>query len=131
MPARAVSPRYLPYVLDVAANTFHGAPLETPIELPVLHLQRVELTVPSGHLGFTGFGIDVSGERILPFGSSSDWIVADDARLSFDFDLEVSGKMVLSAFNQDVAYRHKFYVRLLVAEFPLPASSGPATAMVF
>lgn len=124
MPQRTVEPRYLPFQVFVPANTAQASSISLNLDCGPVVVESIQVTVPTGHAGLTGLGIDYDGVRILPWGDSSSFLVADGVDLAFDVDFEVGHPLVARAFNTDEVFDHSFYLRVRVRDIGQRTASG-------
>ena len=99
------------------AGTLSTAPQVSTFVQPIVILQQIELVVPPGHLGLTGWALRLNGSHMVPFGDFTTFIVADDERIVLPFDYEMPGNWQVATYNTDVN-AHTHYVRYLVADLP-------------
>ena len=96
-------------------------PSQTPIYSPTaqqpqfgdIWVDSVEVKIPSGHRGLTGFNIQNSGGILIPspagVGNSS-YITGDDDLLEFELGVEVDQLLSIGLYNSD-GLNHTFYFR--------------------
>lgn len=119
--------------LTVPAGTPQSAPATFVIPMPNGHIADVNLVVPNGHNGLTGFQLILSGTPIIPYGGAS-FLVANDYDKSWDIDQDFNeGQVVMAGFNTDI-FAHTFYCRILWESTPPPpvavSIGAPAAATV-
>ena len=119
-------------VLTVPAGTPVSAPATFVIPMPSGHIDDVNLVVPAGHNGLTGFQLVLAGTPIIPYGGAT-FLVANDYDKSWPIDQDFNeGQVVMTGFNTDI-FAHTFYCRVLWAATPPPpvavsiGSPGAAT----
>ena len=107
---RVVDPINQTFQVTTASGNPRTAPVST--NLPVRHgrLVAVEVYIPKGHWGVTGFALQLSGVTILPYSAQFPWIIGNDDRIVFDVDVEVDTKLTAVTFNEG-NYPHSHYVR--------------------
>lgn len=113
MPGRSVTRQLHTCRLTVPAGTTAAAPATAVCDVGHVELSEVEVVVPSGHVGLTGFALAYANQRIVPWAGDLGWLVADDDKVTVPVGIEVSAPVVLQGYNLD-AYDHSFYVRLTV-----------------
>lgn len=121
----SLASRYVPLIVTVPAGTAKAAPQSTAAPVSNVVLNRVELRIPPGHGGLTGFSLQWNGVSIVPFASPAQFIVGDDDDLTFDINEQIGGGLVVVAFNTDAVLPHSFHLRFDVTPFAL-AASAPA-----
>lgn len=116
------------FSVSVPAGTLSTAPQLTSIGFAPGEIERVEIMVPSGHAGLTGFQLALGAQPIIPFTAGA-FIVADGETLNWPLEgYPNSGAWQCRAFNTDV-YAHSFHFRFLLREIRLaPASLFPVVA---
>lgn len=103
------------FSVSVPAGTASSAPQLTALTIDPGEVERVEIFVPSGHAGLTGFALDLGQQQIIPYDGAT-FIVADSDTISWPMaKYGNSGQWRLRAYNTDV-YAHSFYIRFLVNE---------------
>lgn len=96
----------------VPAGTLPGSPFSQVMQLPSGIMQEVQLIIPPGHAGLTGFQMSVAGTPIIPYGGNP-FIVGDDYQHSWEIGQEIEpSQVLLTGYNRDV-FTHTFYVRVL------------------
>jgi hypothetical protein len=107
----------------VPANTAEGSPQITDLSFPAGEVAAIEVVIPPGHQGFTGFALEVAGQPILPRGTG-DFIVASGEVIEWPVvGYPPSGDWSIRAYNTDVL-DHTFYLRFYIRELisvPVPA----------
>lgn len=111
----SLSPSFFPLTVTTTAGTTKAAPTKTNVVVPPCVLTLVDLLIPPGHAGQTGFQLVQSGQVILPFaGAATDqWIIGNDVHELFDMDYPVGSGLVIQTFNTG-KFNHSHYVRLRV-----------------
>lgn len=112
-PQRVVDPAYTPFTITTPKGTAIAAPQSTALNVPVGQLLEVELQIPPGHHGTTGFRLQLAGSAILPFSNPPAWILGDNYQRVFALDVEVGGGLVAVTYNVG-NYDHTHYLRALV-----------------
>lgn len=110
---RTIDPINLAFQITTAAGITRTAPQSTTLAVQHGKLLAVELLIPPGHMGATGFALALSGTTIVPFGTAFGWIVGDDDRVTFDVEVEVDTKLVALTFNEG-NYSHTHFVRAVI-----------------
>lgn len=130
MAGRTVDPRYLPFSMAVPANTLSTAPQSLTHTLGDLVIMSLQLTIPTGHSGLTGFQMRTAGETIIPWGRPTDWIIADGVVFEFELDFQAAASFTTRAYNEDSVYAHTFYGRWKVRSLDVPSSSHSSRPIV-
>ena len=111
------------FTITVPAGTTAASPQRTTLNMRGGDIVGVELKVPPGHLGLTGFALGGAGERIVPRDS---WIIANDDVIRWPLDpAAFPDRMTWQAvaYNTDV-FSHSFYLTLLMSEYEYAAETG-------
>lgn len=132
MPGQQFVERFVTRDTLVPANTAEASAVSDTWSLGRVVVVELTVVVPSGHAGLTGYAVQYDGERIVPFGGSTDWIVADGVEIPIPVDVEIGHALVIRAFNTDI-YSHRFYTRARVvtagAIAPVPFGAGAALVL--
>lgn len=126
MAARTVDPIYIARRILTPAGTLQTSPLITIQVLPRGTLEAVDLTIPPGHRGFTGFSLRLAGTTILPFSNPAAFIVADDLQETFVLGVEIDTGVTVQTYNIG-QYPHAFYLRYRIRQVPVAAGVPAAT----
>ena len=111
--------------VTVPAGTTIGAPQTTALAWRDGVVRRLEVLIPPGPSGLSGFRILHSGQVIIPFAADT-WIIADDEVLNWDLDNFPTGaKWSLRAYNTDI-YEHTYYMRWHIDEIRSALTPYPA-----
>lgn len=106
-------------------------PKATPIAAPIIvqtpwphgELVGIEVKIPDGHNGLTGFRLLLANGQAIP-ATAGAWITGNDDELDWNtVGYPNSGAWSVQAYNTD-AFDHVFHVRYLVSDF---AYNQPAT----
>lgn len=111
--------------LTVPAGTAIATPATLNVALGFVTVRRIELRIPSGHMGFTGFAIDQADIRLLPWNNAAEWVIGDSDLLEYDFDLDAPRNLTLKGYNTG-AYAHTFYLRFGVTDISKGQTTSPA-----
>jgi len=101
--------------LTIPANTSKDAPVSTSVELARAVLVRFSLRIPPGHCALTGLRIKYGRMQLWPEEPDT-WISGDDEALEWNEYFELPDdptRLTLEGYNEDVAYEHSFYVRMM------------------
>lgn len=117
--------RTFQFQVNVPANTTAANPQVSVAPIgPNVILRRVILTVPSGHVGLTGFALVYAGEHVLPFQRNT-FLVLDGITLTFDFDFPVwDSEIEIRTVNADII-EHTFLVVFQVDDVELLPPAAP------
>lgn len=127
---RVIADRYFAQRLIVPAGTPRAFPMRIVVDVDDLILVACDLRIPDGPCGLTGFAVDYSGHRIVPWGGDDDWIQGNNDELSFSVNFEVGTAITFVLYNEG-AYDHAFYVRMQFRYLPaVEQSAAPALALV-
>jgi hypothetical protein len=94
-----------------------------------VHLDRVAILVPPGHMGLTGVAIDYAGQRIAPWAGDPLWFVVDDTTVDIEIGVDVTAPVVVRAHNADV-HEHGFWCRFTVHVHGAPDEAGRARPLI-
>lgn len=119
MAERTVDPIVVPFTVTTPASTAIANPQFTAVDLPPGRLVSVELQIPPGHAGTTGFRLEVAQQQILPFSTAPTWILGDDYVHEFDMDFEVGTGVRCATYNIG-NYPHTHYLRLGIRRLAQP-----------
>jgi hypothetical protein len=98
----------------VLAATSALTPASQVFALETNHLADIELIVPAGHCGFTGFAITYQGTQVFPFAGAA-WHIADNDKFVIPWNDEImAGGLVLHGYNTDI-FDHTFYLRAKIS----------------
>jgi hypothetical protein len=93
-----------------------AAPLITQTPWPHGELVGIEVKIPDGHNGLTGFRLLLAGGQAIP-ATAGAWITGNDDELDWNtVGYPNSGAWSVQAYNTD-AFDHVFHVRYLVSDF--------------
>lgn len=120
--SRTVRTRYLPLYPTTAPGTTAAAPLVTTVVTTPVQLLTVELRIPSGHAGLTGWRLAQSGQTIVPWAQPEQWIIGDDQVLHFTVDIEIGSGLTVATYNTDI-YPHTFYCLFETTDLPDPQAA--------
>jgi hypothetical protein len=100
----------------VAAGTSKAAAVETDTSFLPGELVALEVDIPDGHAGLTGFMVLHAHGQVIPRTAGA-WIVGNDDHLNWDLiGYGNSGSFSVLAYNTDI-FPHTFHFRFLVADF--------------
>jgi hypothetical protein len=97
-----------------------GTPKAAPVIVDTLwtpgELVGIEIKIPDGHNGLTGFRSLLAGGQAIP-ATSGAWIVGNDDTIEWDtIGYPSSGAWSVQGYNLDI-FDHAFHVRYLVSDF--------------
>lgn len=122
MADKTLSTRIIATRLAVPFGTAIASAVSTSINLGFVIIDWVEVRIPSGHLGFTGFALDNGGVRLVPWNNLSEWLIGDNDLLHYDLGIEASATMVMRGYNTG-SFDHTFYLRFQVSDVPIPTGN--------
>lgn len=108
---RVLWTRYFAYAVTTPAGTPIDAPQTTTLDVEDTILDSVELRIPDGHAGLTGWAIDYAEARILPWSSPDAWVRGDDDLLTFRVGFNITGSVNVVTYNLGV-FDHTHIFRL-------------------
>jgi hypothetical protein len=95
--------------------------------LPHGQLEAVDLTIPPGHLGMTGFSLRLASVTILPYSNPGQFIVGDNLQETFLIGVEIDTGVRVVTYNTG-QFLHAFYLRFRIRLNPIP--TGVPTAQL-
>jgi len=100
-------------IVTTPAGTAEASPQTTTLAVVNLRLLALEVTIPNGHAGLTGFAVEYGGTRIIPFGVQ-EWLVGNSEAFAFTvgFDIGRTGLQVVT-YNTGL-FDHGHYLRLIL-----------------
>lgn len=105
----AVTTRYQRADLTVPAQTAIASATTTNLSLGNTQLARVRIRIPTGHAGLTGFAMEFSGGRIVPWDDVTKWVIGNDEIEWYEVNLQVGRSVQLRGYNLDTL-DHTFYL---------------------
>lgn len=115
--------QYWPLSPTIPANTPLATPVITPWPIVQGHLKQIQVRVPAGHAGFTGFRIVYQSQQIFPW-SNDDWWVGDNDVISAQWGDEIMATgLQFQAYNADTG-PHTFWCLAEVWPTVEPAPAG-------
>lgn len=122
MATKTLTTRVIATRLAVPLGTPIASALSTTLDLGFVIIDWVEVRIPSGHLGFTGFALDNADARIVPWNDRNEWLIGDNDLLHYDVGVQASRSMTMRGYNTG-AFNHTFYLRFQVSDIAPPSSS--------
>lgn len=102
-------------VFTVPAGTAINAPFTSAQLLDDAILDQLDVTIPPGHSGLTGFRVLWSTGQIVPYVQGT-WITGDDEEINIKYGAEITQSgLVLVGYNTDV-FAHSFLLRWHVSD---------------
>jgi len=106
--------------ITVPANTPIAVPLSVPWVMEEAHLEYIDITIPDGPSGLSGFRVLWAQQQIIPWGNHSYLTPNDEKiRVNMNVDITISG-LVLQAYNLTI-WDHTFYFRGTITDLKLPS----------
>lgn len=127
MPGPVLGQRVLAFPITTPIGTLASAPQTTNVDLGVCTIDTVEIRIPSGHLGFTGFALEYGQQRLIPAFQPSAWIIGDNDLLDYVMNFDVGKPVQVKTYNTG-NYPHTHYLRFLISDITLP--SGPRSTLI-
>lgn len=121
----SLSQSYFPLTITTTAGTAIATPKKTTVAIPPAVLTDVDVLIPQGHAGQTGFRVVYSGQVIVPFGGADadTWVIGNDAEPHFGVSFPISTGLVIQTYNTG-RFDHSHYVRLKVDYNAMSAGSS-------
>jgi hypothetical protein len=127
---RQLDVRYFPYKVTVPAGTLRTNPATFQLKIEHGYAIDMELQIPSGHVGLTGWSINLAGTPLVPWGPPGNFVVAEDDRINFILGIEVDVQLTAVCYNEGI-FDHSFYFRIALQLLGAPtlgnASQGRIT----
>ena len=109
--------------IPVPKGTPIAAPIIVQTAFPHGELVGIEVKIPDGHNGLTGFRLLLAGGQAIP-ATAGAWITGNDDELDWNtIGYPNSGAWSVQAYNLD-SFDHVFHVRYLVSDFRYSAPQG-------
>lgn len=128
MADRQLDVRYFPYKVTVPAGTLIAAPQTSTLLIQHGIAKGMQLQIPSGHVGLTGFSLTLAGTPIVPWGPPGNYVVAEDDIIDFDIGIEVDVQLRAVCYNIDI-YDHSFYFRVALQPLSAPGTGNAAAGL--
>lgn len=117
-------------MVTTPADTLEAAPQTTSWTVGVGALRRLEVVIPDGHVGLTGFALRWGGRQIVPY-EAGEWITGNDDEVHVDLDIYTGvGVVAVVTFNTDDAFPHSHHLRAFVEDLGAAAFVAPSLARV-
>ncbi len=111
------------FAVLVTAGTAQTAAVTTDVSFADGLVQRIELDVPSGHVGLTGIQILSAKGQLIPY-TFGTFLVANDHDFGWNMVGVIdTGSFQAKCFNADV-FDHTFYLRFSVLDFAYATAAG-------
>jgi hypothetical protein len=104
--------------LSVPANTTTANPTRLNVSLGWVFLHEVEVMVPPGHNGHSGFCVVSNGLGIVPYTNPATYVIANAETIHFDVDNEQDAFLTVQGYNLD-QWTHNFYFRFFYTPITL------------
>ena len=128
MATRVVDPVYIAQRVSTPPGTLQATPQVVVADLPAGNLESLDLTIPPGHLGFTGFSLRLASATILPYSNPGQFIVGDSLQETFIIGVDIDTGVRVVTYNTG-QYPHAFYIRYRIRMVPV-ASGVPTPALI-
>lgn len=128
MSNKTLSSRVISTRLAVPLNTPIASAISQTIDLGYVIIDWVEVRIPSGHLGFTGFALDNADVRLVPWNNRNEWLIGDNDLLDYEISMEASATMRMRGYNTG-SFNHTFYLRFGVSDIS-PSGARSRTLLV-
>lgn len=124
-PTLASFDRIEPFTVSIPANTPQTAPVERNTSFAAGRVVHLEVLVPPGHNGQTGFSIAQAHQPIYPDRAGT-FIVGSGERFEWEMEDDLdTGDWQLFGYNV-APIAHSFYLRFYVVELSKAASADIA-----
>ena len=118
-----VEPRYYHQDLVVPANTPILTPATIDAPTPNVQLNTVNVRVPAGHAGLTGFQVVLSQQAVIPYGIPSEWFIVDNGEVVLQAGYNTDATLMFVAYNLDV-YPHTFHLDWVAQDIATSSVQG-------
>lgn len=122
-----IARRYVPVNVTVPPGTLSTAPTTLKPGIGDVWLYEVDIRIPSGHAGLTGFYVANAGVGIVPWANPPQWVNGDNDYFTFEVSEEVDTGLSIVTYNTDVL-AHTFYFRFVCV--PISQVSLPSTTPI-
>lgn len=107
--------RIEPFTVSIPANTSQAAPVERNTSFAAGRVVHLEVLVPPGHNGRTGFAIAQAHQPVYPDRAGT-FVVGSGERFEWDMEDDLdNGNWQLLGYNT-APIAHSFYLRFYVVE---------------
>jgi hypothetical protein len=98
-------------VVNTPASTAEASPQSTTWELGQGYVARVDVVIPSGHVGLTGVRLLWGGRVVMPY-EEGEWLTGNDDEVTVALELYTGlGRLVVETYNLDEAFTHSHHLR--------------------
>lgn len=109
------------------SNTAIAAPQSTTWTLGVGILERIDVVIPSGHIGLTGLQLLWGGRQVVPY-DGAEFLRGNDDEITVELGLWTGlGRVTVRTYNLDDSFEHAHYLRAYLVDLeraePLVARS--------
>lgn len=112
--------------VTVPASVTRAAPQETDISFPPGEVVYVEVIVPDGVAGFSGWQLTNSGQQALPYNTGAFFISGGEKFERNVTGYNNSGRWGFRAYNEDT-YTHTYQIRFSIVEVSTRAATVTGT----
>lgn len=117
------------FQLTVPKNTPKTAPTRLAMAFSEAEVVRVQVVIPAGHIGLTGFRLDYGGQQVIPFTAGA-WVTSDGEVIDWPLERYPTGSQWQAVgYNLDKTTAHSFYFRFLLDDLvgpdPTPGLVAP------
>lgn len=102
--------RYIERIYTVQPGNPASAPVTQTDYLGDVIVNEVNVRIPPGHAGQTGFQVVYGGSVVLPWNDASAFLIDDDKDYDFVIGFEFDQGLAINLYNVG-SYPHSFYVR--------------------
>lgn len=111
-------------IVTTPANTAAAAPQSTTWNLGTGVLERLEVVIPDGHAGLTGFRLLWGGRVVMPY-EGGEWITGNSDKLTVELGLWTgAGRITVDTYNTDDTFAHGHHLRAFLTELEPSAALG-------
>lgn len=118
----ALHTRYIDATVSTPPQTLVAAPQSTVVALGQVTLLEAYLVIPPGHVGLTGWQLQLAQVQVVPYGPTGSWVTGDDDKLDFTFERAVGLGLVIVTYNLG-QYPHLHLCRMKVTDFDIPVNT--------
>lgn len=103
-------------VVETPPNTPAATPQSTTWTLERGAVERMDVVIPSGHVGLTGVAFSWGGRQIIPY-EGGEWITGNDDEVTVELDFDLSARaLTVLTYNTDDTFGHSHHLRAYIVD---------------